>query len=225
MKQVVIVGSGGLAREVLQVALDINRDYRSLDILGFVDPGHDISCGAIQGVPVLGNLNWLKESPDSIAAVLAIPDSQERRQVCMSLTEAGHTNYATLVHPRAWLGQNVAVAMGTVVCAGSSLSTDISIGPHSIINLNCTIGYDVTLHHFVTVEAGVQILGSSRLDSCCEVGAGSTIGEGVTIGECATITRGSAVHRSVPAHQPVSGVPAGEINLVEDLDRTSEVTA
>ena len=83
---------------------------------------------------------------------------------------------ATLVHPSAWVGAPVDLGPGSVVCAGSILTTNISFGQGAQINLACTIGHDVVAGDFVTLSPAVSLSGA------------------VTIGDLSTVYTRAAVN-------------------------------
>jgi hypothetical protein len=57
VKPLIIVGAGGLGREVAWLVEDINRNTPQWDLLGFVDDG--VSGSTVEGYPVLGNVDSL----------------------------------------------------------------------------------------------------------------------------------------------------------------------
>jgi len=48
---------------------------------------------------------------------------------------------------------------GVVICAGCILTTNIKIGNHVQINLDCTIGHDVIMDDYSTLAPGVHLSG------------------------------------------------------------------
>ena len=55
MKRLVIVGSGGMGREVLQCAKQINAVEKRWDIAGFLDPDPNALEGKKCDVDIIGN--------------------------------------------------------------------------------------------------------------------------------------------------------------------------
>jgi hypothetical protein len=119
----IIYGAGGFGRGVLQVILDQNRVSPVWDFQGFlVDPGFPAP-QTVHGFPVLGDANWLEGNPD-VQIGVAIGAPADRQRITRHL-QAGYGNhFATLVHPRAWLGEKVTCGEGTVICAGALIATD-----------------------------------------------------------------------------------------------------
>jgi acetyltransferase-like isoleucine patch superfamily enzyme len=107
----------------------------------------------------------------------------------------------------------VQISEGTVICAGCILTTNIRVGPHAQINLDCTIGHDVVLEEFATLAPGVHVSGWVHLGARAYVGTGAVILNGtadapLVIGDDAVIGAGACVTRSVAPGTTVVGVPA-----------------
>ena len=60
MKKLLIIGAGGLGREVAQYVKDINQIKPSFELLGFIDSDPDKKNICFDNVPVLGDFNELK---------------------------------------------------------------------------------------------------------------------------------------------------------------------
>jgi acetyltransferase-like isoleucine patch superfamily enzyme len=103
-----------------------------------------------------------------------------------------------------------------VVCAGSILTTDIAVGNHVQINLDCTIGHDVELDDYATLAPGVHVSGYVSIGRRAYIGTGATIINGtadrrLTIACDAVVGAGACVTRSVESGVTVVGVPAKPI--------------
>jgi len=126
---------------------------------------------------------------------------------------AGFMNYATLIDPGVRFHHNhIAIGTGTVICAGTILTTDIRLGNHVQINLDCTVGHDTEMEDYVTLAPGVHISGRVKICRGAYIGTGASVIPGVTIGAKATIGAGAVVVRDVPAGETHVGIPAKVIN-------------
>lgn len=69
----IIVGAGGLGREVAWLVEDINKLASEWDLLGFVDDG--VTGTTVEGYPVLGNVDSLFNMNPIPWVVVAIANS------------------------------------------------------------------------------------------------------------------------------------------------------
>lgn len=206
-QRIAIYGAGGFGREVLQVLRDINAVAPTWACAGFlVDPGFD-SPAQVAGLPVLGGVDWLAANPD-VWVVVAIGSSAARRQVVERIRQQCPNRFATLVHPRAWMGEGVHLGEGTIFCAGALATTDIRIGAHVQVHVGCTIGHDADLRDFVTLTPRGCVSGNVSIHEGTDVGAGAVILPKCVIGHWSVVGAGTVVTRSLPDNVVAVGVPA-----------------
>lgn len=210
MKDIVIIGAGGFGREVAWLIEEINNVNPTWNIAGFVDDNKEIHGSLINGYPVLGDINWLKDQ--ELNVVNAIGDSIIKKKV-MSRLEESKNSYPVLIHPNVRMSKLVTIGEGSIICAGNIITVNISIGRHVIVNLDCTIGHDAILGDYTTILPSVNISGFVNLEQCVNVGTGSAIIQGVTIGENTIVGAGSVVIKDLPANCTAVGSPAKPIKF------------
>lgn len=209
MREIVIVGAGGLGREVAWLIEDINRHGGDWRILGFSD---DVAIKGtlINGYPVLGNLSWLCEQRTNVA--IAIGNPSARKNVRARLQNSANT-YPILVHPSSIVSPLTRLSDGVIVCAGNIISLNAEIGQQAFINLSCTVGHDVRVGDFCVIMPGVNISGNVCLGSCVSIGTGTAIIQGVTVGERGIVGAGAVVVRDLPPDCTAVGSPARPIKF------------
>lgn len=207
-RPLVIYGAGGFGRDVLQVVHDINEALPGTwDPVGFVVDEEFISSSPVQGLPILGSVDWLARNP-GVEVVIAIGAPPVRRRIARRISQEVGNCFVSLVHPRAWLGKNVVIGEGSVICAGALLTRDISIASHVQIDIGVKIGHDSVLSDFVTLHPSVCVSGNVRFAEGAEMGAGSVLLPKVSVGEWTIAGAGAVVTKDVPANATVVGVPA-----------------
>lgn len=210
MKDLVIFGTGGFAREVHELVEDINEIRAEWNLLGFLDGNSERWGTEVHGLPVLGGPSWLKDHPE-VHVVVAVGNTAVRQRLVHQMRGTGHQAFATLVHPRALVGRRVTIGTGSIICAGTVITTDIQIGQHVIINLNCTVGHDSRLDAFVTIAPGVNVSGNVYVAPGCDLGTNSTIIQGLSIGHWSILGAGAVVSKDVPPNVTAVGIPAKPI--------------
>ena len=210
MKELVIVGAGGFAREALWVA-----QRCGIPVRGFLVDYPEMQGTRIHNLPVLGHINeWC--SHDECDFVIAIGAPRGKASVHARMLSLGSPSFATLVDPSVLLGNNITVEPGSIICAGVICTTDIHIGKHVIININCTLGHDVQLGDFATVAPISAISGNVDIHTLAEIGTGAAIREKTVIGRGAVVGMGAVVTRDVPENTVVVGNPAKVLKQIPD---------
>jgi sugar O-acyltransferase (sialic acid O-acetyltransferase NeuD family) len=210
MNDIAIFGASGFARETHQIIRDINRKRKVWNFRGFVDDNPQTHGSSIHGFPVLGGLEWLAVNP-GVAVVVAIGNTRAKRAVVKRVSGLGGTPFATLIHPLAWLGSDIELGEGSIICAGVRITCDIHIGKHVILNLDCTVGHDSVIDDYVTIAPAVNISGAVRLAQGVDVGTNATVIQGIAIGAWSVIGAGASVVRDIPSLVTAVGVPAVKI--------------
>ncbi len=211
LKPLVIVGAGGLGREVAWLVADINRQKPEWNCLGFVDDG--VQGNTVEGYPVHGSVEHLFNMSPDIWTVVAIADSRVRRKLIRQIQEQGR-KLATLVHPSVSMSDYVNIGAGSIICSGTVITTNISLGQAVIINLGCFIGHDTELQDYVSLMPAANLAGEIRVGEGCYFGLNSCVINRTTIGEWSVIGAGATVVDDIPAYSLAVGVPARVIKKV-----------
>lgn len=199
-RDIAIIGSGGLAREVEWLLQRINEAGGDWNILGFIDNQ--------SGSRVIGDDTFITGQSQEVSVAFAMGSPQIRNKLYDVYKKNPHIFFPNLIDPSVKLSQTVKFGEGNIVCAGSILTVDMRIGNCNFINLNCTVGHDVVMHDFCIINPGSNISGNVTLKNRVNVGTGTKVIQGITIGENAVIGAGAVVVRDVPADVTVVGVPA-----------------
>jgi sugar O-acyltransferase (sialic acid O-acetyltransferase NeuD family) len=188
-----ILGQGGLARETIQLLNITGKDVNG-DSLEFV-----AALTAEEEAEILDERGRL---------VLGIGDAAVRVKLMDSYADHEGLSFATLVHPRADVGQGTQLGRGVTVTSGCVVTTDVVIEDGVLLNLCSTVGHDAILGRGTVINPGVNVSGSVRIGAGVLVGTGATILQGLNVGDGATIGAGAVVTKDVPPGVVVAGVPA-----------------
>lgn len=210
MKKLIIIGAGDFARETAWIAERMNQQVLQWDIMGFVDDA--LAGKTVDGYPVLGTIDWLKEYPEDIWTTCAIGTGRIREEIWNGLTECKQIHPTTLIDPSAIIGKNCKIGEGSIICAGTVLAIASKIKFNSIINLNCTIGHDAVLEEYCTVHPGTNISGKVYVGAHTDIGTGTRIIQGLTICTGCVIGAGSVVVRNINEPGTYVGVPVKRVH-------------
>ena len=206
-RNIVIIGAGGFAREVLDIYEACNKAGQDDEVLGYiVEPQYSSPGRVFNDKPVLGDFDWLAEHAQEIYAICAVGTPQLRLRLVKFAEERG-VRFCSVIHPTALLTKWVNIGEGVVITAGCILTNQINIGNHVHVNLDCTIGHDVVIDDFVTLAPGVHVSGKVKLSTGCYIGTGTNIIDNIHIGKWSIVGAGSTIVRNVPANTTVVGIP------------------
>lgn len=212
--EVVIVGGGGFARETLDVIHAHNQVNSSshITVIGIVDRDLDGSARELlerRGIRYLGNdEQWLRDGNPEIPYLVAVGDPRARSSIDSRYLAGGLRTHRAIVHPLAGIGSAAELGLGTIVCAGAQLSTNVRTGRHVHINPNATLGHDASVGDYVSINPAAVISGHVVLGKGSLVGASAVILERLHVGEWSTVGAAACVVRDVELGATVKGVPA-----------------
>ena len=203
----VVWGSGGHARELRELVDDLNAARPTFELLGFLDDDVDRHGLEVDGLPVLGGIEWLRrlDRPASVAIGVGAPAS--RRRVALVLEAAG-ARPPVLVHPTAQVSRRAELGEGCVVPALAQVSTSARLGRHVHLNLGASVSHDCRIADFGTLAPGARLSGAVVLGEGCNVGVGAVVLPGVTVGAWSVLGAGAVVTRDLEPDCTAVGAPA-----------------
>lgn len=202
--RLVIWGCGGMGREVLALCEVLGRE-----VAGFLDERPEMRGMVIDGVPVLGDITDLNGWREAVEVICAgVGDPVLKKKFATKTQEHGFRLSGALVHPSIYLPRGTRLGVGAVLCAGTVVSINVSVGNFAIVNTSVTLAHDVSISEYATISPGVNISGNVTVEEGVFIGTGSAIREKVTIGAWSMIGGGSFVKEHVPPNVLYAGVPA-----------------
>lgn len=152
MQNLIIIGAGGLGREVYDLAIDTG----AYTVRGFVDANPSKSP---EVAPVLGTPDAYDIQPGDVF-ICAIGKPAVRCKVVRSLRERG-ANFATLIHPTAIISPTAIVEEGCIVKPYVTIGSKAHIGVHSVLQPHCTIEHDVEIGCYCLIGANSVMQGNT----------------------------------------------------------------
>lgn len=210
IKKLVIIGAGGFGREIFWLIDRINQNNICWQVKGFFDDA--ITKGeAINQIPVLGKIEDLRQYREKTGVVCAIGSAVVRKRIIQDLKKNPLLYFPNLIDPSIWSSKDLKIGEGNIICAGTILTTNITLGNFNIINLSCTIGHDVIIEDFVTVYPGVNLSGNVKIGAESELGTGAKIIQGKKIRSKVIVGAGAVVVKDLTEQGTYIGVPAKKL--------------
>ncbi len=204
MKDIVIVGMGGFAREVKWIIDRIKRSNGQWNFCGYIDKETNKE-------NVLGDDTYILNMCEELSVIIAIGNPKIRMQLYKKYRDNTYIRFPNLVDPSVDIADSVKLGEGNIICSNNVLTVDISIGNFNIINLGCTIGHDVRIGDFNTINPGTNVSGNVKIGNLVDIGTGTKIIQGKRIDNESVIGAGAVVIKDVVSRATVVGVPAKAI--------------
>jgi UDP-N-acetylbacillosamine N-acetyltransferase len=198
-KQLIVLGFGGHARSVADVALAL--DFKTLV---FVDEQ------AREGETFLGFQVLKSFTPDDLKAWCAFPASGNGlvRQAQTHLIEQQGWQLVSLIAPSATFGVGCAVGDGVFVGQQAHIGPMATVGRGSIINSGAVVEHECTVGEWAHVSVNATMAGRSQLGDYSMLGAGATVIDGLMVANQTMIGAGAVVSQSIAVAGVYVGVPA-----------------
>jgi sugar O-acyltransferase (sialic acid O-acetyltransferase NeuD family) len=194
-----IIGAGGFGREV----------YQSLPVREQIITSFFV------------NDEFWRENNDNILplskldiveyeVIVAVGNPSDRKKIVESLPK--NAKFFTHIHESVLImDKNIQIGEGSIICAGSILTTNINVGKHTHLNLLTTIGHDTVVGDYFTTAPGAKISGNCNIGECVYFGTNSSVREKITICDNVTIGLNGGVVKNINEEGVYGGVPVKKI--------------
>ena len=179
-----IIGTGGFARETLQLARDIQKKTDAwFHEICFVEMDDFYIKEIVDETRVL---KFSECDLDKMSFVIAIGDPKLKKKVYNELPV--NIQFTSLISPLAFVASDLKYAHGLIAMPFSYISCNVKLGKHVHINSHCTIGHDTSIGNFSTTACSVMIAGDNNISELCYFGMNSSTRQGISI--CGNVTVG-----------------------------------
>lgn len=208
MKPLYIIGTGGFAREVGQLAGQINVIQRRWSHIEYLAEDEQSIGGALPHGRITGTDVLLDRELEADYAI-GIGRPKVRQRIAEQCADRPWLRAPNLIHPMCQIELDwVELGKGNICTCGSVFTCDVSVGNFNVFNLNCTIGHDVRVGNYVVINPGSNISGGVSLGDRCLVGTGGQILEGLSVVADTTIGAGAVVAKNITESAIYVGIPA-----------------
>ncbi len=208
MKNLVIIGAGGMGRTMYNIALECLGFKTEFQIKGFLDDDLSALDGFDGYPPVLGKVSDYEIDADD---VFTFSIGGESRRKCIDALAAKGAEFINLIHSTARIGTNVRLGIGNIVAAFTTIGPDCVLGDYNMIQSYSVIGHDAHIGSYNRLDTHVTCVGGITIKDETTIHTSAVINHKVTVGNHAKVGACSFVIRSVKEGQTVFGVPAKKL--------------
>jgi sugar O-acyltransferase (sialic acid O-acetyltransferase NeuD family) len=199
MKDLIILGAGGEALEIVQVTKLLNKINQEWNIIGFLDDNMNLIGKEISGIKVIGSIKDSKNYPNSyFISSIGHPDRPMLRKEVRDKVPFNDNRFATIIHPSAVICDTANLGYGCFIQANCVISTNTLIGNNVLIAYGSIIGHESEIGQDSVIGVGVLITSDVITGKSIYVGPGATFTNNINIGNNVLIGIGSVVTESVP---------------------------
>ena len=206
MKNIIIIGAGGVGREVSLIIEKINKLKATWNLIGFIDDNINSWNRIINGYQIIGGMDLLETLPLDTYVVIAIANYNVKKKIVNKINNK--FKFATIIDPKVYIHDYMTIGEGTIIYEGAIITANIQVGNHVIISPKCGIGHDSIIKDYVSLLWNVNVSGNDVIEEGVMMGSGSTIIQGKKIGKGSIIGAGAVVIDDMDSFTTAVGVPA-----------------
>ena len=205
MKQLIIIGAGGMGRTFYDMARESIGFGTEYVIKGFIDDNTAALDGFENYPPILGTISEYKPKANEVF-ICSIGGVSRRK--CMEEIIANGGSFITMIHKTARIGTNVTVGEGTVVGAFTSIGADAKVGKYNLIQAYTVIGHDSHIGNWNRIDTHVTLVGGTIVEDEADIHTSAMINHKVVVESKSRVAACSFVIRRVKSGTTVMGNPA-----------------
>ncbi len=210
-KQLVILGSGGHAKSLLNVARALGYQ-----LMAAIDP--DREGETFGGQPVVASTREFEGQLETVAFAIGVGSNPLRELIFDEIkTRIPARCFPALIHPSAVVSDDCEIGPGSVLMPNSTIGPSSKIGLFCIINHNASLDHDGRMGDFSSLAPGAHTGGDVSIGTRSAVSIGASIKQGVSVGSDSVIGANAYLDRNMPDNVIAYGTP-GRIIRLRDKD-------
>lgn len=208
MTRVVLIGGGGFAKEVLDLA-----NMSGIEIVGYVAPEKTTLKARYLGV--FEDLTSKTHLFDGVTIGFGSINRATAlsRAAMIEAIKKANLQPVSIISPHARISSGVQIGAGTVVAHNVILAVDSIVGEHCMLNNASQLGHDACLAQNVTLAPLAFVAGECQIGENALVGPSTSVLQGVRIGRGSIVGVGATVARSLGEDKVVLPNPSRQVGL------------
>lgn len=208
MKNLIIIGAGGMGRTLYDMALESVGYEECFVIQGFIDDNVYALNEFVNYPPILDSIEAYIPS-DNDVFVCSMGGVAKKNCITEIVNKGG--TFITLVHKTARVGSNVKIGAGNIIGAFTSIGADATIGDYNLIQSYTVIGHDVAIGSWNRIDTHVTCVGGVKIGNEVTIHTSAVLNHKVIVEDNAHVGACSFVIRRVKAGITVMGNPAKKL--------------
>ena len=205
MKQLIIIGAGGMGRTMYSNALESVGYGTEFTVKGFIDDNL-AALDAFEGYPpVIATIRDYVPQPGDVF-VSSIGGAA--RRPCMEEIIRRGGEFMELIHQTARIYQGARLGKGNFIGAYSVVGNDAVVGDYNMIQSYTVIGHDAHIGSWNRIDTHVTCVGGIVVEDDVNIHTGAVVSHKVVVEKGAHVAALSFVIRRVKAGTTVMGNPA-----------------
>lgn len=206
MKKLIIIGAGGMGREIYYHAKEIDGFEKDFIIKGFLDDNPNSLNGYTNFPDILSSIESYEICKDDVF-VCSIGNVFTKKKTIENILSKGG-KFISLIHPSARVEKDTKIGSGVIIMRRAEIGSFAEVGNYSLIQAEAVIGHDSIIRDYCRIDCKVVCVGGVIINSLSTVHTSAVVSHGVTVGKNSVIGALSFVIRNVKEGSTVVGNPA-----------------
>lgn len=209
MKQLLILGAGGMGKEIYYTArhsLGYGTEFEVKGFLDFPNPDWDTSIYP----PILGIEDEYDIQPNDVFTC-SIGDVHLKRKVCEKMKARG-AKFQTLIFDNVQIRENVKIGEGCVIDSYAHIGSDAIIGENCLIQAFSCVAHDCIIGDYSRIDVRSLLVGGVVVGNNVTVHTNAVVSHKVVLEDDSTVAALSFVIKKVKAGTTVMGNPAKRLD-------------
>lgn len=211
MRDLIILGAGGTAFDLIDIAIAMNKEEEQWNILGLLDDNVELIGKEVYGYLVLGTISQSKNYENAyFASSIGDAYRPKLRRIVRGKVPFTNDRFASLIHPNTIISESAIIEPGAIIYGNVTLSGKVHVGHDVFLCGNTFLGHECVIGNHCILSVGNFLASDVHVGDCCYLGAGVMARHQIEIGDNCLIGMGTKVVKSVLANSKL-------INKLENI--------
>lgn len=209
MKNILIIGAGGLGRTVYNYLQELEEYNIKFSIKGFLDGKNDALARFSGYAPIISSVEDYSPS-DNDLFICPLGDIFSKKKYTQIILDKGG-QFFTLIHPSARVMKDAKIGSGSIIAPLCTIGSGTIIGEHCLIQCFSVIAHDVKIGDWSRVDTHAVCTGGAVVGKNVTIHTGAIINQKVHVEDNAKVGAGCFVFKNIKTGKTVFGNPAKEL--------------